>query len=205
MPLLTSPSSCLTASANLREVDALVRGRRDRVPVEGPGAGRDRRRDPRARPSEPHRRRTRRSSSTPPLTSRRRRSGSRTGASCRSMSCSATRAIATTSSSRRRSSTRACARPTRCRRRRSRRRATSCRRTRSSRATSASISLHISASSLWHLPERDDGGGGARGQGAHGRLRERFGGDRDARARDPAPARARHDGRGDRRACRALP
>ena len=57
---------------------------------------------------------------------------------------------------------------------------------------------------LGNDPERASRGRGVRRQGADDRLGHRVGGDRDARLRDPAPARARHDRRGGRRARRAL-
>ena len=54
--------------------------------------------------------------------------------------------------------------------------------------------------------ERTHRGGDARRRSrARDRLGHRLGGDRAARARDPAPAGAGHDRRGDRRAPRALP
>ncbi len=67
------------------------------------------------------------------------------------------------------------------------------------------FSLHISAKLSGHVRERD--ASPPRRWAATGparRHRDRLGRDRDARARHPAPARARHDRRGDRRARRAL-
>src|SRR4029077_6066802 len=81
-------------------------------------------------------------------------------------------------------------------------------------------SVHISADlsgtygSAATAPEQGGGGEGGAGhpraagrrrEGADDRLWQRLGGDRDAGPRDPAPARPRHDGRGDRRAGRPLP
>ena len=57
---------------------------------------------------------------------------------------------------------------------------------------------------LRHVRERANGGGGARGQGARRRHRNRVGGDCDARLRDSASARSWDDRRRDRRAHRAL-
>ena len=184
--------------------DGRARGRgRGRVPDEGPGAGRDRRRDQvGGRPDGADCVRTPRSCSTPRPTSRRPRSGFRTGASCRSTSASATRATATTSSSGRTSSTSACARrttpPT-----------TSQPTPGDFAATYAELadyerifSIHIPRVALGHDAERAGRRRGARRQGADDRLRDGVGRDRDARVRDPAPARARDDRRGDRRARR---
>ena len=59
---------------------------------------------------------------------------------------------------------------------------------------------------LRHVRERPAGGGAARRRpGARDRLADGLGVARDARDRRAAPARARHDRRGDRRARRALP
>ena len=89
-----------------------ARGGRGRLPAQGPGARRDRRRDPRARarPGRPVNltARTRRSCSTRPPTSRTRQIRFPNCASCRSTSASARRASATTSSSTRTTSTRGC-------------------------------------------------------------------------------------------------
>ncbi len=70
----------------------------------------------------------------------------------------------------------------------------------------AGLLAPLSRAALRHLRERGrprpPSSATARARDRH---RDRLGGDRDARARDPAPARARHDRRGDRRARGALP
>ena len=93
-----------------------------------------------------------------------------------------------------------------CRRRRSRRRATSSPPTRSSARTSASSRSTSPRTS----PARSRARAPRPQQLGDGRVRTidsrvGVGRDRDARARDPAAARARHDRRGGRRARRALP
>ena len=90
---------CLTASANAREIEALLRGRRRRLPDEGPGARRHRRTRSTAagRAREPHRREHRDRPRLDRRLPRRAASASRTGASCRCTSTSATRASATAS------------------------------------------------------------------------------------------------------------
>ena len=81
------------------------------------------------------------------------------------------------------------------------------RRLRGARGLRADALLTIASKLSGHVRQRRDGRRleARRRPRPRARLEDRVGGDRDARARDPAPARARHDRRGGRRARRALP
>ena len=93
-----------------------------------------------------------------------------------------------------------------CRRPRSRRRATSSPSTRSSLPRYERIlSLQLSSTLSGTFASAEAAAASARRRGARDRHANGLGGDRDARARGAAAARARHDRRGDRRARRALP
>ena len=195
---------CLTASVSRAEVQELYARRRRRL------------REARTRSSSgSSRRSTRPRSARPPDGADRREHGDRPRLDRRLSRGAATlpelarraavRALrrrelsATTSTSARRSSTSGSQRRPSCRRPRSPRPATSPPPTRSWPGYERVLSLQLSSTLSGTFASARRGRGRLRRRRARDRHANRVGGDRDARVRRPAPARARHDRRGDRR------